>query len=80
MLIAHRSTGNDTYLYRALRMQEFVLSQPKLSNLSQMRVPEPASLDADLWVGSFSGAILLWSDLLLGNASTAHMTGFEVGF
>jgi hypothetical protein len=80
MLMAHRSTNNATYLYRALRLQEFVLSQPKLSDLTQMRVPEPASLNEDLWVGNYPGAILLWSDLFYGNASQASMTGFEVAF
>ena len=67
----------DRQLYRALQFEHTVLSHPLLSDLKQMRQPQPLP-DAPwlFWTGSVESAIELWTDLLYRGPGNASMTGW----
>ena len=75
---AAKMTGDPKYLYRALAFQQIVLDAPLLSDLDQMRQPQPLP-DApwQFWTGSIESAIELWTDLLYRGPANASATGFE---
>jgi len=78
MLDMYQGTMNNTYLYRAIQMQTFVMTYPLLHDPSTMRVPSPADEAFQHWVGSYPGAVVLWADFLYGaGPAGAAMTGFS---
>jgi len=62
ILTLYRATNNDKYLWRAIKFQEFVLHTPIVSDITLMRLPTPSPFS--VWQGSWTGAALLWSDML----------------
>lgn len=77
-LYAAKRTGNAKYLYRALAFHSVVITTPLLSDLEQMRQPQPLP-DApwSFWTGSIESSIELWTDLLYRGPAKASMTGWE---
>eukprot|EP01090_Pellita_catalonica_P005836 TRINITY_DN16057_c0_g1_i1.p1 TRINITY_DN16057_c0_g1~~TRINITY_DN16057_c0_g1_i1.p1 ORF type:complete len:466 (-),score=43.48 TRINITY_DN16057_c0_g1_i1:35-1432(-) len=72
----YKLTQNKKYLYRAIKFQEYVLTHPGLSEVSEMRKPTPTPFM--FFVGSYGSAVVLWSDMLY-DIENASMPGFEVG-
>jgi lantibiotic modifying enzyme len=77
-LYAAKLTGDLKYRYRALAFLGTVLSTPLLSNLTQMRQPQPLpNAPWGFWTGSIESSIELWTDLLYRGPANASMTGWE---
>ena len=77
-LYASKLTGDLKYRYRALAFLGTVLSTPLLSNLTQMRQPQPLpNAPWGFWTGSIESSIELWTDLLYRGPANASMTGWE---
>ena len=77
-LFAAKLTGDLKYRYRALAFQETVLGSPLLSDLDQMRQPQPLpNAPWGFWTGSVESSIELWTDLLYRGPANASMTGWE---
>mmetsp|Transcript_23562 Transcript_23562/g.60231 ORF Transcript_23562/g.60231 Transcript_23562/m.60231 type:complete len:229 (+) Transcript_23562:3-689(+) len=75
---AAKMTGEPRYLYRALAFQQIVLDTPLLSDVEQMRQPQPLPDGPwQFWTGSIESAIELWMDMLYRGPGNASMTGFE---
>ena len=79
MLDMYQGTKNNTYLYRALQFQEFVLENPLLHDPDHMRITDPPAEMYQHWVGSYPSAVVLWADFL-SNPATASMTGYSAKF
>ena len=76
-LYAAQVTGNETYAQRAVSFQNTVLSEPLLSDPTQMRQPQPAATTPWMfWVGSYISSIELWTDMLYRGPMNSSMTGF----
>ena len=83
-LYAGRLLGGDAtadgrrYLYRALQFQRTVIGTPLLSDLGQMRQPQPGpEAPWSFWTGSIESAVLLWTELLYRGAPNATLTGWQ---
>ena len=77
-LYAARVTGDPKYLYRALSFQQTVLANPLLSDLKQMRQPQPLPDGPwQFWTGSIESAIELWTSLLYRGPANASETGWD---
>eukprot|EP01124_Arcella_intermedia_P011524 TRINITY_DN1791_c0_g1_i4.p1 TRINITY_DN1791_c0_g1~~TRINITY_DN1791_c0_g1_i4.p1 ORF type:complete len:543 (-),score=96.58 TRINITY_DN1791_c0_g1_i4:30-1658(-) len=72
-LFMYEKTKDPKYLYRAIKFQEFALNTPVMVDPSIMRVPDPSPYM--FFDGSYSGAVVLWSDMLTGKSY--HMPGFD---
>ncbi len=76
-LYAAQITGNETYAQRAVSFQNTVLSEPLLSDPTQMRQPQPEPTTPWMfWVGSYISSIELWTDMLYRGPMNSSMTGF----
>jgi len=73
LLHMYTQTKDLTYLYRAIKFQEYTLSHPILVDPNQMRQPTPSPYI--LWGGSYASAVVLWSDFLNPNTKWL-MPGF----
>ena len=67
----------ERYIYRALAFQQTVLAHPILSDLDQMRQPQPLPDGPwQFWTGSIESAIELWTELLHRGPANASLTGW----
>jgi len=77
-LYASKVLGDPMYTYRALAFLKTVLDTPLLSDLDQMRQPQPLpDTPWQFWTGSIESSIELWTDILYRGAANASETGFE---
>lgn len=78
MLYAHKIKGDPTYLYRALKFQEFALIHPEISDPTKMIQNYPWAFMAS----TYQGAISLWSDMLSPSVNflKMNMPGFATSF
>lgn len=64
--------------HRAIQFQLLVLAHPLLSDLDQMRRPQPEPEAAwSFWTGSIESAVLLWTELLYRGVANASLTGWQ---
>jgi len=65
-LYMYKETNMPKYLYRAIKFQEYTLSQPIMVDPTIMRQPTPSPFM--FFQGSYGGATILWSDMLTGKS------------
>jgi lantibiotic modifying enzyme len=74
-LYMYEKTQNPKYLYRAIKFQEYTLSQPIMVDPNQMRIPSPSPYM--FWAGSYASAVPLWSDMANAQSNSKfNMPGF----